>query len=102
EDDQAMIRLGALTHRVPRRNVSQPGAAKLAVRPNAIVLEPADKAPFGGVVTHSAYLGDHVEYEVETDAGRLFVIDPAVERMLPATTPVAIAFRNRGIAIITS
>jgi iron(III) transport system ATP-binding protein len=102
EGDQAMIRLGALTHRVPRRNVSQPGAAKLAVRPNAIVLEPAANAPFGGVVTHSAYLGDHVEYEVETDAGRLFVIDPAVERMLPATTPVAIAFRNRGIAIITS
>src|SRR5690606_6034787 len=102
EGEDAMIRLGGLTHRVPRRDVSQPGAAKLAVRPNAIVLEPADNAPFGGVITHSAYLGDHVEYEVKTDAGSLFVVDPMVERILSPTTPVAIGFRNRGIAIITN
>ena len=98
-DDQAMIRLGALTHRVPRRNVSQPGAAKLAVRPNAIVLEPADKAPFGGVVTHSAYLGDHVEYEVETDVGTLFIIDHAVDRILPAASDATLGFKSRGIAL---
>ncbi|WP_152339084.1 ABC transporter ATP-binding protein [Pseudorhizobium flavum] len=101
EGDDALIRLGALTQRVPRRDVAQPGEAKLAVRPNAIILEPADDAPFGGVITHAAYLGGHVEYEVETAGGSLFVVDPAVDRMLPASTPVSVAFRSRGIAIIT-
>jgi iron(III) transport system ATP-binding protein len=81
--------------------VLKPGEAKLAVRPNAITLEPADNAPFGGVITHAAYLGDHVEYEVETAAGNLFVMDPAVDRMLPSTTPVSVGFKQRGIAIIT-
>lgn len=101
EGDEALIRLGSLTHRVPRRDVLQPGEAKLAVRPNAITLEPADNAPFGGVITHAAYLGDHVEYEVETSAGNLFVIDQSVDRMLPSTALVSIGFKQRGIAIIT-
>ena len=95
----ATIRIGALEHRVPSRN-ARPGPAKLAVRPNSITLEPASGAAFPGQITHSAYLGDHVEYEVETSTGRLFVVDPAVERALAPSTEVAIGFKGRGIAII--
>ncbi|CAD7054246.1 ABC transporter ATP-binding protein [Pseudorhizobium endolithicum] len=102
EGEEAMIRLGSLTHKVPKRDVMQAGEAKLAVRPNAITLEPAADAPFGGVISHAAYLGDHVEYEVETEAGRIFVVDQAVDRILPSTTPVSVGFKQRGIAIITN
>nr|CAD6424184.1 ABC transporter ATP-binding protein [Rhizobium sp. Q54] len=102
EGEEAMIRLGSLTHKVPKRDVMQAGEAKLAVRPNAITLEPATDAPFGGVISHAAYLGDHVEYEVETEAGRIFVVDQAVDRILPSTTPVSVGFKQRGIAIITN
>ncbi len=99
EGADAVIRIAGLEHRVPSRN-ARPGPAKLAVRPNAITLEPASDAALPGRITHSAYLGDHVEYEVETDTGRLFVVDPAVERALPPATDVAIGFKGRGIAII--
>ncbi|PYE25879.1 iron(III) transport system ATP-binding protein [Rhizobium sp. PP-F2F-G20b] len=99
EGADATIRIGALEHRVPSRN-ARPGPAKLAVRPNSITLEPASTAAFPGRITHAAYLGDHVEYEVETGTGRLFVVDPAVERALPPATDVAVGFKGRGIAII--
>ena len=99
EGADATIRIAGLEHRVPARDV-RPGPAKLAVRPNSITLEPATSAPFGGEITHAAYLGDHVEYEVKTADGTLFVVDPAVERPLQPNTTVANGFKNRGIALI--
>jgi iron(III) transport system ATP-binding protein len=99
EGEDATIRIGAHEHRVPSRNAKL-GPAKLAVRPNSITLEPAADAAFSGRITHAAYLGDHVEYEVETANGTLFVVDPAVERALAPKTGVNIGFKGRGIAII--
>ena len=101
EDDRALIRIGALEHRVPARG-ARPGPARLAVRPNAITLDPAAEAPLSGTIIHSAYLGDHVEYEVETAAGTLFVVDPAVDRSLETSSSVAVGFRDRGIALISA
>ncbi|GGG48822.1 ABC transporter ATP-binding protein [Chelatococcus composti] len=101
EGNEAVVRLGSLEHRVPGR-AAQPGPAKLAIRPNAIRLAPADGAGLQGLVRHAAYLGDHVEYEVETEVGTLYVVDPDVDRSLAATTPVAIGLHNRGVAIITA
>jgi len=95
----ALIRVGALEHRVPSRNAAL-GSAQLAVRPNSITLEPATGAALPGRITHAAYLGDHVEYEVETDHGRLFIVDPTVDRTLPPSTDVGIGFKSHGIAII--
>jgi iron(III) transport system ATP-binding protein len=100
EGESATIDVEGLVHRVPGRNV-RPGPAQLAVRPNAITLAPKNGGSFGGQITHSAYLGDHVEYEVKTKIGTLFVVDPAVENPLAAATEVEIGFKDRGIAIIT-
>lgn len=99
EGNEAMIRVGQLTHRVPGRTV-KPGPARLAVRPNAITLQPSAGGALSGRITHAAYLGDHVEYEVATPAGTLFIVDPAVERALAPATDVDIGFKTRGIAII--
>jgi iron(III) transport system ATP-binding protein len=101
EGGRALIRIGALEHRIPARN-ARPGPARLAVRPSAITLDPATEAPLSGTITHAAYLGDHVEYEVKTDAGTLFVVDPAVERSLATSSSVAVGLRDRGIALITA
>jgi iron(III) transport system ATP-binding protein len=97
----AIIRVGTLEHAVPGRN-ARPGPAKLAVRPNAITLEAGGNGAFAGSIRHAAYLGDHVEYEVETASGTLFVVDPAVDRNLPPATSVSIGFHHRGIAIINN
>ncbi|WP_312364191.1 ABC transporter ATP-binding protein [Ensifer sp.] len=97
----ATIRVGGLEHRLPSRN-ARPGPSKLAVRPNAVTLTPASGAALPGVISTAAYLGGHIEYEVETSTGLLFVVDDAIEQMLPPATEVAIGFRNRGLALITA
>lgn len=101
EGADAFVRVADLDHRVPVRG-SKPGPAKLAIRPNAITLKPAENAAFPGQVKSAAYLGDHVEYEVETSFGTLFVVDPEVEQHIAPTTAVSIGFQQRGIAIIDS
>ncbi len=97
----ATIRIGGLEHRLPSRD-ARPGPSKLAVRPNAVTLTPASGAALPGVISTASYLGGHIEYEVETETGLLFVVDDAIERMLPPATEVAIGFRNRGLALITA
>jgi iron(III) transport system ATP-binding protein len=95
----ATIRIGTFEHTVPSRN-ARLGPAKLAVRPNAITVEPGLGSHFAGDIIHSAYLGDHVEYEVATGSGTLFVVDPAVGQPLAPQTPVSLGLKGRGIALI--
>ena len=98
---QASVRIGGVEHRVPAGNVKV-GAAKLAVRPGAVALSEGRGDGLAGKVLHSAYLGDHVEYEVETGAGTFFIVDHSVDTVLPPATDVTLGFRNRGIAIINA
>src|SRR5690606_25594949 len=73
EQGEALVRIAGLDHRVPVRS-AVPGPAKLAVRPNAIMLAAASGAAWPGRIKTMAYLGDHLEYEVETEQGSLFVV----------------------------
>ncbi|RWX81386.1 ABC transporter ATP-binding protein [Neorhizobium lilium] len=98
-DGKATISIEGLRHVVPALS-ARPGRAKLAVRPSAITLEPADDAAFPGRIRHAAYLGDHIEYEAETAGGTLFIVDPSVDRLLSPGTQVGIGLKTRGIAII--
>jgi iron(III) transport system ATP-binding protein len=100
EGNDATISIEGLKHRVPGHNVKT-GPAQLAIRPNAITLSPRlSSSSFNGQISHAAYLGDHVEYEVRTRTGTLFVVDPAVDMALEPLSEVSIGFKNRGIAII--
>ncbi|QRI66188.1 ABC transporter ATP-binding protein (plasmid) [Shinella sp. PSBB067] len=99
ENDEATVRVGGFEHRVPAGR-ARPGAANLAVRPGSVTLTEGRGEGLSGRILHSAYLGDHVEYEVETDVGTLFIVDHAVDRILPAAADATIQFKSRGIAII--
>ncbi|GGE05428.1 Fe(3+) ions import ATP-binding protein FbpC 1 [Aureimonas endophytica] len=98
-DGRLKARLGGLTHEI-RAGTAREGAAKLAIRPNAMFL--GDRHPdfLDGRVTSAAYLGDHIEYEVETAFGRLFIVDPAIERVRPVSSDVGIGLHQRGVALI--
>ena len=99
ENNEAVIRIGAMTHRVAARN-AKIGPAQLAIRPNAVNLQPLAGGDFPGRVAHAAYLGDHIEYEIETEHGKLFIVDPEAEQALPTSTDVSIHFKSRGLALI--
>jgi iron(III) transport system ATP-binding protein len=101
EGADATIRLGSVEHRVPGGQ-ARPGKAQLAIRPGAIRVAASGLAGLPGQIISSAYLGDHVEYEVETEVGPLFVTDYEATLPLPPQTPVAVALRDRGIALISA
>ena len=96
---EVLVRVSNLEHRL--QSSAGRGSAKLAVRPGAIRIDSAGAEGLKGRVLHSAYLGGHVEYEVETDVGTLFVIDHDVDHAHPAASDVTLAFKNRGIAVIS-
>ncbi|EIM77942.1 putative iron ABC transporter ATP-binding protein [Nitratireductor aquibiodomus RA22] len=101
-EGRATVQVGGLRHTLPTRKAARPGPAKLAVRANAIRLETGGDASLPGRIQSSAYLGDHVEYEVELASGTIFVVDNATTDPLPPATDVSIGFRDRGIALISA
>ncbi|ANL65812.1 Fe(3+) ABC transporter ATP-binding protein FbpC 1 [Rhizobium phaseoli] len=101
EGTEALVRVAGVDHRLPGRS-AKPGMAKLAVRPGSITIAAAGQRGLSGRVLHSSYLGGHVEYEIETDVGTLFIIDHAVDRNLPPASDVTLGFENRGIALINA
>ncbi|WP_377296031.1 ABC transporter ATP-binding protein [Rhizobium sp. SGZ-381] len=96
---EVLVRVSNIEHRLQSR--AGQGPAKLAVRPGSIRIGSASAEGLKGRVLHSAYLGGHVEYEVETDVGTLFVIDHDVDHAHAAPSDVTLAFKNRGIAVIS-
>jgi len=94
----AMVRVGGLSQEVPARNAAI-GPAQLSVRANAITVRQG-RGEFPGSIASSAYLGDHLEYEIDTQIGLLFAIDSEGDVPLSPGTPVALGFRSRGLALI--
>jgi len=81
------------------------GSAKLAVRPNAIMLKRIEEnqeatSGYRGIVTHATYLGHHLEYVVKTGNEQLFALDPLAETMLKAGDHVEISLRRKGVTYI--
>ncbi|WP_152047339.1 ABC transporter ATP-binding protein [Aureimonas psammosilenae] len=98
-DGRLKARLGGLAHEI-RAGAAREGAAKLAIRPNAMFLGDRRADFLDGRVMSAAYLGDHIEYEVETAFGRLFIVDPAIEEVRPVASDVGIGLHERGVALI--
>ena len=98
-DGTATVAVGGLRQPVPAR-AAKPGPAKLAIRANAIRLSPAQGALTGQILS-VAYLGDHIEYEIDTALGRLFAIATDGDAPLAEDDTVALDFHSRGLALIS-
>lgn len=99
EGNDALVRLGNQRYRV-RGNGLPTGSAQLSVRPQFITLRSDGVGALQGEVTHSTWLGDHIEYEVATALGSLFIVDAQMEQHLPLAAAVTIDFKPQGLALI--
>lgn len=99
QDGRALLDIAGIRIELPTRGHT-PGAAKVAIRANAIVLGDPGQHGLAGRVVSSAYLGDHSEYEIESEIGRLFVISPGGGDPLKPGTDIRIGFRPQGLALI--
>ncbi|MBB4041828.1 iron(III) transport system ATP-binding protein [Microvirga flocculans] len=95
----ARVQVGPLSLDLPHRDAGS-GAVKLAVRPDAILLDEA-AGTLAGTVRKASYLGAQVEYEVESPIGNLFVVQYGRKEPIAPGTPVSISFASqRGVAVI--
>lgn len=94
---EARVALGGIEFTLPAHGAS-PGPARLALRPGALKLGAASGIP--AMVLSAAYLGDHVEYDLETGIGRLFLVDEATDRRLAKGSETFLAYGGRGAALI--
>lgn len=95
----ATVSVGPLQQEIAARGATV-GPARLAIRANAITIS-AGTGPLSGQVISAAYLGDHLEYEIDSPIGKLFVIDNHGQQPLQIGTSVSLGLRAQGLALIT-
>ena len=100
--ETAVLDLAGASVEAPARGLN-PGPVKIAVRPDALRLAPLEAGDAGGLtgtVRTASYLGKHMEYEIETPLGELFVTAPADGDEVGAGAAVRLLPKGHGIAVI--
>lgn len=100
----ATVRVGDLVLQLESRGLP-PGAAKLAVRPNRITLSNAADSQSGqgfleGSVAKSTYVGNHMEYTINTAHGEFFVTSNNVHDAFERKAAVSITFAEIGPVLL--
>jgi iron(III) transport system ATP-binding protein len=98
---QADLRLGPVTLSLPHRGLPD-GECEVAIRPEAIELRTSGDAPLAATVKKAAYLGQLMEYTLDTPIGSLFVISTAVDRPLAVGAAVGVTLANHGVVVIAN
>jgi len=93
------ISLGPLSIALPHRGIAD-GEIDVAIRPEAIDLVAPGESPLAGTVSKAAYLGNTMEYTVDTAIGPLFVIHGRVDRPLAAGAAVGVTLAPHGVIAI--
>jgi iron(III) transport system ATP-binding protein len=100
-DDSARVTLGSLTLRLPSRGFRS-GPAKLAARPDRIELHVAiSPGMLHGTFISVVYVGKHLECQVETEVGTVFVIHGDVDVDFREGMAVGVHLPERGTVLIS-
>ncbi len=100
DGDDAEVNIGGILVKLPHRGIPT-GEVDVAIRPQAIRLNRAvNKDEIPATILKSSYLGDHIEYTLESTLGELFVIDNQMEKQFESGSAVSITFRTSGLSMI--
>jgi iron(III) transport system ATP-binding protein len=95
------LRLGSIELDIDNAT-SADGTVTVAIRPEAISVEtaPGPAGALPGTIVKASYLGTHMEYSIDTDAGTLFAICPRVDRPLKVGEKSALVLAPRGVIVV--
>lgn len=100
DGDDAEVNIGGILVKLPHRGIPT-GEVDVAIRPQAIRLNrTVNKDEISATILKSSYLGDHIEYTLESTLGELFVIDNQMEKQFESGSAVSITFRTSGLSMI--
>jgi iron(III) transport system ATP-binding protein len=95
----AELSLGPVKLSVPHRGLPD-GEYEVAIRPEAIELGRANDAALSAKVKKASYLGQWMEYTLDTAIGPLFVISTAVDHPLAIGTHIGVTLAKHGVTVI--
>ena len=100
-DSLAVVTLGPLEIELPHRGAAD-GDVQIAIRPESLRIAAAtpNDRYLPGTVRKAAYLGERMEYTVETAIGDLFVVDGAVAEPAAAGDAVQLTLSGHGVAVV--
>ena len=104
DDGAATFRIGDFTRVMPARGLSA-GPAKMAVRPSRLSVLRRAAAHQGGAglaatIAKATYVGSRMEYTVEGDFGRVFVVADDVDDVLSPGEAVTLGFAASGPTLV--
>jgi|TARA_B110000967_G_C18822707_1_gene529618 iron(III) transport system ATP-binding protein len=100
DGDEAEVNIGGIQLKLPHRGIPA-GEVDVGIRPQAISLNTAvNKDEISATIIKASYLGDHIEYTLESALGELFVIDNQMEKQFDSGSTVSLTFRTRGLSLI--
>ncbi len=101
QGDRASVRLGSLT--LQTNNCEGTTAQRhVAVRPNRVALLPAGSPDALQAVVHKAtYVGEHMEYSVQTPLGELFVTSSDTQNPVATGSAVALGFGAGDVVLLS-
>ncbi len=101
-DGVATVHVGNFILSLDARGLSA-GRAKVAVRPNRIILQSGDEADgrsMPGVIDKATYVGDRIEYKVRTGSGVLFCTSEATDHQWQGDAEVRVRFDDNGPVLL--
>ena len=95
----ADVALGGLDLLLPHRGTAD-GEVTLSIRPEAISVRPAGMTALAGTIRKAAYLGNVVEYGIETALGEILAVSTDVESPHAPGACVSLALDGHGVVVI--
>lgn len=87
--------------RIPMQNPVPRGAVKIAVRPEAWVMEPSGyPAALAAKLLKRTYLGNVMEYTLGTELGEIFVVSPNVKCRYEVGAQVCMRLADHGVSVV--
>ena len=96
----ASIEIGGVKLKVPTTR-NAPFNASLVIRPqNASLTAPGKKPGIRGNVTYAAFLGNQIQYTLDTDIGKMFVVDNTMDKTFPVGSDIHLLLNEKKLALV--
>ncbi|MCF6301817.1 MAG: ABC transporter ATP-binding protein [Devosiaceae bacterium] len=96
----ASIEVGGQKLKVPTTQTA-PFNASLVIRPqNATLASPGKKTGIKGNVTYAAFLGNQIQYTVDTTIGEMFVVDNTMDKTFPVGSDIHLLLNEKKLALV--
>ena len=97
----AEVSVGSYRLPLPARDLS-PGPADLAVRPNRVEIEAgSNPGAIPARIVKVTYVGGYMEYTIDTEFGRLFVISNDIQQSHAQGSNVSVKFSSDGPVLLS-